>query len=304
MTLATLRGRIKDMYTTNPHMGKVRRDAVNLVKYHHWSMRKVALRYGVEPSTISRWCKRPLATGWHELPTQSSRPKNSPNALKKEIVEAIINKRIGRRRCGQHIYHELKREGITVSLPSVQRTLDRLGFIKKRSPWKRPHDATPRPLVLSPGALIQLDTVHIIAPDGARIYIYTLIDLFSRWAYAEAVEKIGANESSLFVRRAIKKAPFLFEMVQTDHGSEFSTWFTHSMWQLKIQHRHSRVRQSNDNAHIERFNRTIQEECLDRTTRTISEFRKSLAEYLPYYNTGRIHMGINYQTPSEVLRRS
>ena len=304
MTLATLRGKIKDMYTTNPHMGKVRRDAVNLVKYRHWSMRKVALRFGVEPSTISRWCKLPLATGWHELPTKSSRPHTSPNALKKEIVNAIMQKRIGRRRCGQHIYHELRREGVTVSLPSVQRTLDRLGFLKKRSLWKRPHDATPRPVVLSAGALIQLDTVHIIAPDGARIYIYTLIDLFSRWAYAEAVDKIGANESVLFVRRAIKKAPFLFGMVQTDHGSEFSTWFTHSMWQLKIQHRHSRVRQSNDNAHIERFNRTIQEECLDTTTHTISEFRKSLAEYLPYYNTGRIHMGINYQTPSEVLRSS
>jgi len=284
-------------------MGKVRRDAVNLVKYRGWSMRKVALRYGVEPSTISRWCKRPFATGWHELPTQSSRPKTIPNALKKEIVEAIIEKRIGRRRCGQHICHELKREGIHVSLPSVQRTLDRLGFLKKRSPWKRPHDATPRPIVLNAGALIQLDTVHILTPDGTRIYIYTLIDLFSRWAYAEAVEKIGANESVLFVKRAVSKAPFKFEMIQTDHGSEFSTWFTHSMWQLKIKHRHSRVRQSNDNAHIERFNRTIQEECLDRTTHTISEFKKSLAEYLPYYNTQRIHMGINYQTPEEVLRR-
>jgi transposase InsO family protein len=304
MTLATLRGKIKDMYTTNPHMPKVRRDAVNLVKYRHWSMRKVALRFGVEPSTVSRWCAHVYATGWHEIPTKSSRPHTSPNALKKEIVKAIMEKRIGRRRCGQHIYHELKREGIKVSLPSVQRTLDRLGFLKKRSLWKRPHDATPRPVVLNAGALIQLDTVHILAPDGSRIYIYTLIDLFSRWAYAEAVEKIGVNESVLFVRRAIKKSSFKFEMIQTDNGSEFSTWFTHEMWRFKINHRHSRVRKSNDNAHIERFNRTIQEECLDRTTHTISEFKKSLAEYLPYYNTKRIHMGINYQTPLEVLRSS
>ena len=220
------------------------------------------------------------------------------------MVEAIIRKRVGRRRCGQHIYHELRREGVAVSLPSVQRTLDRLGLLKKCSPWKRPHDATPRPVVSNAGALIQLDTVHILTPDGTRIYIYTLIDLFSRWAYAEAVEKIGANESVLFVKRAIKKSPFKFEMIQTDHGSEFSTWFTHSMWQLRIKHRHSRVRQSNDNAHIERFNRTIQEECLDRTTHTVYEFKKSLARYLPYYNTERIHMGINYQTPLEVLRSS
>lgn len=304
MTLATSKVKINDMYTTNPHMPKVRRDAVNLVKYRHWSMRKVALRFGVQPSTISRWCSHAYATGWHEIPTKSSRPHTSPNALSKEIVNAIIQKRIGRRRCGQHIYHQLKREGVKVGLPSVQRTLDRLGFLKKRSLWKRPHDATPRPVVLNAGALIQLDTVHILAPDGTRIYIYTLIDLFSRWAYAEAVEKIGANESVLFVKRAIKKSSFRFEMIQTDHGSEFSTWFTHSMWQLKIKHRHSRVRQSNDNAHIERFNRTIQEECLDRTTHTIFDFKKSLKEYLPYYNTERLHMGINYQTPLEVLQSS
>jgi transposase InsO family protein len=251
-----------------------------------------------------RWCRKDVCGGWQLIPTKSSRPHTSPKALKKEVVEAIIKKRIGRRRCGQHIYHELKREGIEVSLPSVQRTLDRLGLMKKRSPWKRPHDHTLRPVALKPGDLIQLDTIHIIAPDGSRIYIYTMIDLYSRWAYTEAVPKIGANESVLFVRRVVKKAPFIFEMIQTDNGSEFSIWFTNHILKMKIKHRHSRVRKSNDNAHIERFNRTVQEECLDRTAHTMRDFKKSLKEYLPYYNTGRTHMGINYQTPSEVLLRS
>lgn len=291
-------------YTSNPHIAKVRRDAVNLVKYRHWSMRKVALRFGVEPSTISRWCKLPFATGWYELPTRSSKPKTSPNALKKEIIEAIIKKRIGRRRCGQHIYHELKKEGISVSLPSVQRTLDRLGFLKKRSPWKRPHDYTPRPIALYAGALIEVDTIHIMLPEGGRLYIYTLIDLFSRWAYAEVIQKIGAKESADFLLRASRTAPFKFEMIQSDNGPEFSTYFTHSLIRRKIGHRHSRVRQSNDNAHVERFNRTIQEECLDRITNTFKNFKKEIPVFLKYYNTERTHMGINYQTPLEVLRRS
>lgn len=291
-------------YTQNPNMPKVRRDAVNLVKYREWSMRQVALRYGVEPSTISRWCRLPFATGWHELPTRSSRPKTSPRALKREIVEAIIRKRVGRRRCGQHIYHELKKEGVKVSLPSVQRTLDRCHLLKKRSVWKRPHDATPRPEVTRAGALVELDTIHILAPDGSRIYVYTLIDLFSRWAYAEVVERIGAEVSLGFVGRAQKVAPFQFELIQTDHGSEFSTWFTHGLWTLEIRHRHSRVRQSNDNAHVERFNRTLQEECLDHAPQTIENLRNVLPPYLNYYNNERTHMGINYQTPLEVLRRS
>ncbi len=267
-------------------------------------MRRVARRFGVEPSTVSRWCRLPMATGWHPLPTRSSRPKTSPRALKKEIVTAIIQKRIGRRRCGQVIHQELLRDGISVSLPSVQRTLDRIGLLKKRSVWKRPHDPTPRPVALYAGALIQCDTVHIRAPDGTKIYVYTLIDLFSRWAYAEVIDKISAHRSVQFVRQAQKKAPFQFKMIQTDHGPEFSTWFTHGLETRHVNHRHSRVRKPNDNAHIERFNRTVQEECLDRTTHTISEFKKALKLYLSYYNTERIHMGLNYKTPEEVLRRS
>src|SRR5439155_4659420 len=145
-------------YTSNPNLPKVRRDAVHLVKCEKWTVRKAAKHFGFNPSTVSRWCRHPLATGWSILPTQSSRPKTHPHTLKKQIVEAIITKRIGRRRCGQHIYHELKREGVRVSLSSVQRTLGRLGFLKKRSPWKRPHDYTERPEVTYSGALLQIDT--------------------------------------------------------------------------------------------------------------------------------------------------
>lgn len=285
-------------------MGKVRKDAVNLVKYRRWSMRKVAKRFGVEPSTISRWCKLPMATGWHTLPTKSSRPHTSPNTLKKEVVEAIITKRNGRRRCGQHIHHELVKEGIEVSLISVQRTLDRLGFLKKRSPWKRPHDFTERPEVTCPGALVEVDTVHIILPDGSRLYVYTLIDLFSRWAYAKPVMKITGAASASFVLEAQKHSIFKFKMVQSDNGGEFQKMFVYQLAKQGVLHRHSRVRKKNDQAHIERFNRTVQEECLDRTSQSLFSFRKALKEYMMYYNNERSHMGINYQTPREVLRRS
>ena len=289
-------------YTSNPHIAKVRRDAVNLVKYRHWSMRKVALRFGVEASTISRWCKLPFATGWHDLSTRSSRPKRSPRALGENIISAIIQKRIGRRRCGQHIYHELKREGVMVSLSSVQRTLSRCHMLKKRSPWKRPHDYTERPDVVAPGSLLEADTVHIMLPDGSRLYVYTLIDLYSRWAYAEVTRKISSARSFQFIEKAFKVAPFKFSMIQTDNGGEFQKMFKFRLFKLGLNHRHSRVRQSNDQAHIERFNRTIQEECLDRTPQTIQHFRKAIKTFLPYYNSERTHMGINYRTPQEVLR--
>ena len=136
------------------------------------------------------------------------------------------------------------------------------------------------------------------------MYVYTLIDLFSRWAYAEASARISAKTSAAFIARAMQQAPFRFAMIQTDHGSEFSIGFTHTLWRFGFQHRHTRVRQKDDNAHIERFNRTLQEECLDRVQTTMSAFRAALRTYLPYYNTERLHMGINFKTPTEMFPRS
>lgn len=114
---------------------------------------------------------------------------------------------------------------------------------------------------------------------------------------------MGANSFVEFVEKAQKKSSFKFEMIQTDNGPEFSTWCTHGWLRLGIKHRHGRVRKSNDQAHVERFNRTIQEECLDHTPNTISNFQKVIPQYLNYYNTERTHMGIDYLTPQEVLRR-
>jgi len=296
-----LRSNMKSMYTQNPYLPSVRRDAAFMAIRK--GVRVTARHFGVSPGTISKWIKKARVIGLHPIPTISSRPWRSPLALPREIVQAIITERSGRKRCAEVVHHALKLRGITVSLSSVKRTLDRCGLLKKRSPWKRPHDFTLRPVADHLGALLQTDTVHIMAPDGSRIYVYTIIDLYSRWAYAEVVERIGVAISVEFVRRARRVAGFKFDMVQTDNGPEFSIWFTHELKRRGIAHRHSRVRQSNDNAHIERFNRTIQEECLDMVASTILSFRKAIPPYLKYYNTERLHMGINFKTPVEMFPR-
>lgn len=287
-------------YSNNPELPKVRGQAVELVR-RGWSTRKVARHFGYTHSAVVKWVAKAKVRGYGAIPTRPSRPKRSPRALSREVVGAIVSERSRRQRCAEHVYHALKRQGVAVSLSSVKRTLERALLLKKRSPWKRPHDFTPRPEAAFPGAILELDTIHIIAPDGSRIYLYTLIDLYSRWAYAEVAEKIGASISARFIYRAQRRATFRFQLVQTDHGSEFSTFFTHTLWRMGMKHRHSRVRQKDDQAHIERFNRTIQEECLDRVEHNFRDFRAAIRTYVPYYNTERTHMGINYQTPSELV---
>ena len=289
-------------YTTNPQVPKVRWQAVKMLRTGK-SSREVARYFGYDQSTIIRWEKKARRLNAGSIPTESSRPKKSPRALSPEVVRAIIEKRLERNRCGQVVHHELVEKGVSVSLSSVQRTLERCSLLGKRSPWKRQHDFTPRPEAASPGAFIEVDTVHLWNPLGEKLYVYTLIDVHSRFAYAEVVEKIGAKESALFIGRASKQASFPFIMIQTDNGPEFSIGFTHALKRFGINHRHSRVRRSNDQAHVERFNRTLQEECLDHVSHGVKTFKRALRKYLPYYNEERSHMGIGYQTPLQVMQR-
>jgi len=69
-----------------------------------------------------------------------------------------------------------------------------------------------------------------------------------------------------------------------------------------IDHRHSRIRRPTDNGHIERFNRTLQDECLHRIPRDYSIWKKEIPEFIRYYNYKRPHMGLNFKTPMEVVR--
>ncbi|MFH0928368.1 MAG: integrase core domain-containing protein [bacterium] len=157
-----------------------------------------------------------------------------------------------------------------------------------------------RPDVLKQGDLVQIDTIHILNPEGKRVYVFTLLDVFSRWAYAKAYEKADTQTALNFVKKAEQIASFPFRTLQSDHGSEFSQYFTEQVCSI---HRHSRVRRPNDNAHLERFNRTIQEECLDRVGKTVDDLNKALKIYLPYYNEKRLHFGLKLQTPLQILMK-
>lgn len=288
-------------YTLNPHLPRVRMATVRRV-WAGQSIRQAARYCGVHPSTVLRWVRRAPTTGWtHLIPTRSSRPHHHPHALKPGIVSEIVNRRNAHQRCAKIIHQELANDGTVVSLASVKRVLKRQKLLRYKSPWKKWHVSPRRPQAINPGDLVQLDTIHMVPKTGKRWYIYTLIDLASRWAYAKVSTQISASLSVAFVHEAQRHAPFSFAMLQSDHGSEFSKRFSMS---TRTKVRHSRLRRPNDNAHIERFNRTIQEECFAKVPDTPAAYQEALGRYLIYYNTKRLHLGLNCKTPLQVLRRS
>ena len=274
--------------------------AVILVR-QGWSIRKTARYLGFHHTAVMRWLRKAPADGRLIIPTKSSRPHFHPYGLKQETIDAIIKQRKKNNRCAEVVHQELINQGIIVSLSSVKRILRRYGLLKQRSPWKKYHQSLPRPEILKPGDLIQVDTIHIGPYDENRLFVYTLIDVLSRWAWANPSLRINTYRSSKFVDIAQNNALFRFQTIQSDHGGEFSAYFTERMRLRGLNHRHIRIRKPIDNSHLERFNRTLQEECLNRIPQTLKSYRKTIPEYLHYYNNERLHLGLKYKTPLQMV---
>lgn len=281
-------------------MPKIRRDAVLFANKH--GVRVAARHYGFSPGAICAWKKQARKIGLHPIPTQSSRPKSHPHQLSDTVTDQIVSIRLEHNRSAEVVHKRIQDEaGISISLSSVKRTLDRRGLLRKRSPWKRFHHSAPRPEALKPGDLVEVDTIHLMTTAKTRIYVFTCIDVYSRWAYARAYDKATTRNAIHFLKKAQAEALFTFSMIQSDNGPEFSTYFTQ---RIPTDHRHSRVRRPNDNAHLERFNRTLQDECIDCRRPDILNINAQLPEYLKWYNEKRHHFGLKLETPLSVIRCS
>ena len=174
---------------------------------------------------------------------------------------------------------------------------------------KRVRPSNPiRPLAKKPGELVQTDTVHYVDPyTTRRKYVYTVIDLYTRMTYAEVSAKILPGMAANAVLKAQDSFGFRFHIIQADNGPEFGHYFEDQLRRQGIATRHSRLHRLNDNAHIERFNRTIQEECLGRYLDfrvPNQEIQAKLNNYLQFYNTKRVHLSLQYRTPSQMMQSS
>lgn len=315
-------------YSSNPLLPKARADAVRLLVEQQLPVAVAARKSGINRSTLWRWKQRWLQVNEHVqlenynrptrapgsvfrlsacrwvVPTLSSRPHAHPYAVTKQIVERIAYYRHKYGRCATIVHAYCLREGTNVSLSTVRRVLDRLGLLAKRKRKRGWRPPVPRPAATKPGELVQTDTVHLY--DHAtkqRTYLYTLVDVYSRWAYVEHNTVLSARIAADVIRRGEAYAGFHFNMVQADNGPEFSRDFEQRLNLRNTALRHSRVRRPNDNAFVERFNRTIQEECTGSTSPIAQGLNGKVLTYLAYYNDERLHLGIQCRTPREMLQR-
>jgi len=308
-------------YSTNPNLPKARRQAVLLVVKDRLPVNLVARKCGVCRSTIYRWLKRWQEVNlyrncqWQQglrglsyytftIPTKSARPLISPNRIPNCIIERVLTLRRQLKRCAEVIWYYLTElESVKISLSSVRRIL-----FRHREYERAPKDPKyyrrnmKRPPVGRPGDLIQIDAVHLIDTDRqGRKYAYTVIDLYSRMAYVKITPKLSQIAALETILEAETVLGFQFKVVQSDNGAEFGSCFKTRLEARSIQVRHSRPHRPNDNAHIERFNRTFRQECIGHyvsNRKTTEQLQRQTDSWLDFYNHRRVHLSIQCKTPA------
>jgi len=147
---------------------------------------------------------------------------------------------------------------------------------------------------------VEMDSV-IVWGNGVGLRLLTVMDVVTKVAYAQRV-KTGAAKNTIKVLKAFELRYHLpIHTIQTDNGSEFLGEFNKYLESKGINHLFIYPRCPRVNGAIERFNRTIQEECVERCDWQIDVLKgdEQLVQYLNWYNTKRPHAALNYLTPQK-----
>jgi putative transposase len=152
-----------------------------------------------------------------------------------------------------------------------------------------------------PNQVWSMDFVADQLANGARFRTLTIIDVFSKEALAiEVGQRLGGEHVVAALNRlaAQRKAPqYLF----VDNGSEFAGRLL-DLWAYPRQTRidFSRPGKPTDNGHVESFNGSFRDECLNlHWFETVEEAKAIIEAWRRDYNESRPHMALNGQSPAE-----
>ncbi len=280
--------------------------------------------FGVKRRTLFLW-KRQLREGRGKAVALEERSKTPVNRRLRvwplEILEEIKRLRMQHPNLGKEKLHILlarfcRRNQLPIpSTSTVGRLIKDLGglriFPQKVSHFGKVKKANRQKVLrkpknfkaLYPGHCVAFDTIERFV-HGCRRYIITFEDVYSRFSFAWSTTSHGSKAAEEFFGFCQMVFPIPFTFVLTDNGSEFKKHFSERLRTLHLEHYHTYPRTPKMNAHVERFNRTIQEEFVDYHAHLLMEpdaFNVALMEYLVWFNAERPHYGLRLQSPLQFL---
>jgi transposase InsO family protein len=274
---------------------------------------RTARNMGVSRRTVQRWRRR--APDFADRPC---RPHHSPRRTSDAREATILALRVERRWGPDRI-------GAVVGLPvsTVHRILRRHGVHRLSHLFPKPPRSFGRFDIRVPGELVAMDTKslgrldrgggrhpgshHRGKPTVGWRQLHVAIDLASRVVVAQLRPACGNVDTTGFLEHALTAFAGLGIPVQrllTDNGAGYKRTFHERAAALGIRHTRTKPYHPWTNGRVERFNGTIQRECLYAQHFTSDDERDlAVAAYVAYYNGERPHIALGGLPPLEWLRR-
>jgi transposase InsO family protein len=156
------------------------------------------------------------------------------------------------------------------------------------------------------GQELQMDTKYPFGYKQGKV-IYTIIDDASRWAFVWSYTTANAINTVDFVKRVIKRAPFIIQKIRTDQGTEFTNLKLKQLLEdNNIAYRKNTPYCPEENGKIERFHGTLNQKAFRYgfpPNQTIDQMQYKLNLFMYYYNYQKKHrgLGMDGKTPMERL---
>jgi transposase InsO family protein len=291
-----------------------------LLHYYQYGWRSATDAFGVGRTSLYRWKQRYEKSfkRLNSLVPCSTEPKRLRRmATDWRLVEFIKQMRLTYGNLGKEkIKIFLDQYAIEIGLASslgcttIGKIIKRKGFTektKRRFVNKRKVGLRVKyaPKEILQGYL-ELDSVTLFV-SGERYYFTTIIDIVSKYAFCRLTRSLTAKNTLNIFKEflgAVRQTP---RQVQTDNGHEFLGEFDKYLVEQNISHAFTYPRSPKINGVVERFNRTIQEEFLNRSddliTHDVIRLRENLDKYLHWYNYQRPHKSLKLQTPHAFLEQ-
>lgn len=202
---------------------------------------------------------------------------------------------------------------LVINKKKVYRLCKKLGILlpQRKAKPKYPRQIAKNRVITGSNQLWEADIKYVNIPGEQRfIMLLCIIDVADRTLIDYHIGlRCTGQDAALTLRIALLKRQ-LFKsdtkpVIRTDNGPQFiSDYFEKTCHDLSIEHERIPVKTPNKNAHIESFNRLLQDNCLSYYEfETYLEAYEAIDDYIKRYNNTRLHSAIGYMPPMAFYRK-
>jgi putative transposase len=196
----------------------------------------------------------------------------------------------------------LDRDVVACSPSSVYRVLKEAGLLDRHNP-KASSKGKGFVHPLKPHEHWHVD-VSYLNIAGTFYYLCSILDGFSRFvAHWEIRETMTEADIEQIIQRARERFPGTTPRIISDNGPQFIAYdFKAFIRVCGMTHARTSPYYPQSNGKIERWHRTLKEDCIrPGTPLSLEDARRIVADFVAHYNTVRLHSAIGYLTPQDKL---